>query len=93
VEWDKGKSERREAELKKINDEREELSKIVESLNKTIDEAKVDYLGGTDESRAKMIKQIKDLEGRRKEHFSLLKRIEKRVAKAAVDFLNFFTES
>ena len=92
MEWDKAKSERREAELKKITDEREELSKIVESLDRTIDEAKVAYLGAMDEDKAKMIKQIKDLEGKRKEHLSLLKRVEKKVAQAAVDFLNFFSD-
>jgi hypothetical protein len=90
-EREKTKVERREVELKKITDERDKLSKLIESWDLTIMEAKAAYLGATDKDKTKMIKQIKDLEGKRKEDLSRLKKAEKKVAQAAVDFLNFFS--
>jgi hypothetical protein len=90
-EREKNEVEQKEAKLKKITEERDKLSKTIESWDKTIEEAKVAYLGATDKAKAKMVKQIKDLEGKRKEDLSRLKKAEKKVAQAAVDFLNFFS--
>ncbi len=91
-EREKTKVERREVELKKITDERDKLSKLIESWDKTIMEAKAAYLGATDKAKTKIMKEVKNLEAERKNDLSRLEKVEKKLAEAAVDFLDFFSD-
>ena len=90
-EKDKNEVERREQKLREITDKRDELSQIIESWDRTIDEAKVAYLGATDKVKTKIMKEVMDLEAERKNDLSRLEKVEKKLAEAAVEFLNFFS--
>jgi chromosome segregation ATPase len=91
-EKDKNEVERREQKLKEITDKRDELSTIIESWDRTIDEAKVAYLGAAEKVKKKIMKEVKDLEAERKNDLSRLEKAEKKLAEAAVEFLNVFSD-
>jgi seryl-tRNA synthetase len=84
--------EQREDNLRNITDKRKELSKTIESLDWTIQEAKVAYLGTRDNNaKTKIMNEIRDLEDKLKENRLQLKELEKKVEQVAVDFLNIFS--
>lgn len=74
--------ERQEADLKKLVDQREKLSQIIEARDKEITQAIDDWNKASEKVRPKMKERIKELEAKREEDVWLLGDAEKKVLKA-----------